>query len=73
VVSNALRLRGFQRPATTHEIEQPPLARRITSSAHLTGIATLALVLGIAFTIASRSGPAQHGKHSDADNSGCSS
>jgi P-type Cu+ transporter len=61
VVSNALRLRSFQRPATTHEIEQPPLTRRIAGWAHLTGIATLALVLGTAFTIASRSESAQHG------------
>jgi Cu+-exporting ATPase len=61
VVSNALRLRRFQRPDTTHEIEHPSLGRRVAGWAYLTAIAALALVLGTAFTIASRSEPAQHG------------
>jgi Cu+-exporting ATPase len=61
VVTNALRLRRFERPATVGEIEHPPVRRRLAGWAYLTAIAAVALVLGTAFTIASRSEAASHG------------
>ena len=61
VVTNALRLRRFERPETVQEIEHPALGRRLAGWAYLTAIATVALVLGTVFTIASRSEAASHG------------
>jgi len=61
VVTNALRLRRFERPETVQEIEHPPLRRRVAGWAYLTAIATVALILGAAFTVASRSEAASHG------------
>jgi Cu+-exporting ATPase len=61
VVTNALRLRGFRRPATVRDITHPPMRTRITQWAYLGGIATVAVTLGVAFTVASRSDAASHG------------
>jgi Cu+-exporting ATPase len=61
VVTNALRLRGFRRPATVRDITHPPLRIRITQWAYLGGIAVTAVTLGVAFTVASRSDAASHG------------
>ncbi len=46
VVTNALRLRGFQRPATAEAILHPPLAERVREVAYLGGIALFAIVVG---------------------------
>ena len=46
VVTNALRLRGFQRPASAREILHPPLRARIADWGYLAGIAILALAIG---------------------------
>jgi Cu+-exporting ATPase len=46
VVSNALRLRGFQRPASAAAILHPPLRQRVAEVAYLVGIAILAVSLG---------------------------
>jgi Cu+-exporting ATPase len=61
VVTNALRLRGYRRPATVAEILRPPLRTRFTQWAYLGGIAVAAVTLGVAFTAASRSDAASHG------------
>jgi Cu+-exporting ATPase len=61
VVSNALRLRRFTRPETAEQILHPKLAARIGDYAYLTTIAVIALTLGTAFTVASRSDAASHG------------
>jgi P-type Cu+ transporter len=61
VVTNALRLRTFRRPATVDEIVHPPLRTRLTQYAYLGGIAAVAISLGVAFTVASRSDAASHG------------
>jgi Cu+-exporting ATPase len=61
VVTNALRLRRFERPATVTEIEHPALRQRLAGWAYLTTVAVLALVLGTGFTLASRSEAAGHG------------
>jgi P-type Cu+ transporter len=61
VVTNALRLRSFRRPATVEEMLRPPLRTRVTQSAYLVAIAVVAVTLGAAFTIASRSDAASHG------------
>jgi Cu+-exporting ATPase len=61
VVTNALRLRGYRRPATVDEILRPPLRTRVTQWAYLGGIAVAAVTLGVAFTVASRSDAASHG------------
>jgi Cu+-exporting ATPase len=46
VVSNALRLRGFKRPASVDAILHPPPIERIREWAYLTGIGVLALTIG---------------------------
>ncbi len=46
VVTNALRLRGFKRPAGAAEILHPPLRRRVADAGYLVGIATIALAVG---------------------------
>ena len=59
VVTNALRLRSYRRPATVAEILRPPLRTRVTQWAYLGGIAVAAVTLGVAFTVASRSDAAE--------------
>jgi len=61
VVTNALRLRSYRRPATVDEILRPPLRTRVTQWAYLGGIAVAAVTLGVVFTVASRSDAASHG------------
>ncbi|MGI8405252.1 MAG: heavy metal translocating P-type ATPase [Thermomicrobiales bacterium] len=46
VVTNALRLRGFKRPAGAVEILHPPLRQRVADVGYLVGIATVALAVG---------------------------
>jgi Cu+-exporting ATPase len=46
VVTNALRLRGFQRPVSAHQILHPPLRARIADWGYLVAIAILALAIG---------------------------
>ncbi|HEV2066801.1 MAG TPA: heavy metal translocating P-type ATPase [Thermomicrobiales bacterium] len=48
VVSNALRLRNFRRPATARDILHPPTAERVREWGYLAGIAVLALSIGAA-------------------------
>jgi P-type Cu+ transporter len=54
VVTNALRLRGFRRPANVAAILRPPARERIGGAAYLTAIAAVALVLGAGLTALTR-------------------
>jgi Cu+-exporting ATPase len=57
VVTNALRLRGFRRPASAAEILHPPLRARAAEYAYLGAIALVALAVGLgALAIARRGG-----------------
>jgi Cu+-exporting ATPase len=46
VVTNALRLRGFKRPADAQEILHPPLRRRVAEIGYLVGIGAVAIGIG---------------------------
>ena len=48
VVTNALRLRRFRRPASAEEILHPSIASRVGEYAYLVGIALIALGVGVA-------------------------
>jgi Cu+-exporting ATPase len=48
VVTNALRLRGFRRPASADAILHPPLRERVGEYAYLGAIALVALAIGYA-------------------------
>jgi Cu+-exporting ATPase len=48
VVTNALRLRRFRRPASAEAILRPSLGERVGEYAYLVGIAAVALVVGFA-------------------------
>jgi Cu+-exporting ATPase len=61
VVTNALRLRRFRRPATAEEILHPPLRARTGQYAYLTGVAVVALALGAGLTAVSRMEFAERG------------
>jgi P-type Cu+ transporter len=61
VLTNALRLRRFRRPATVAEILSPPVRARIGRYAYLTGIAVVALALGAGLTAVSRMDFAERG------------
>ncbi|WP_448617749.1 heavy metal translocating P-type ATPase [Geodermatophilus sp. URMC 65] len=61
VLTNALRLRRFRRPATVAEILHPPLRTRIGQYAYLTGVAVVALALGAGLTAVSRMDVAERG------------
>jgi Cu+-exporting ATPase len=61
VVTNALRLRRFRRPATAEEILHPPLRARLGQYAYLTGVAVVALALGAGLTAVSRMDFAERG------------
>src|SRR4051812_15108268 len=61
VVTNALRLRRFRRPATATEILHPPLRTRIGQYAYLAGVAVVALALGAGLTAVSRMDFAERG------------
>ncbi|HYJ75713.1 MAG TPA: heavy metal translocating P-type ATPase, partial [Kineosporiaceae bacterium] len=60
VVTNALRLRGFRRPATAEDLRLS-LPRRLADSAFLVGIAVLALAIGAGLTALSRTSAAERG------------
>ncbi|MBX6748366.1 MAG: heavy metal translocating P-type ATPase [Micromonosporaceae bacterium] len=60
VVTNALRLRGFRRPDGPAALRRRWTAR-VGDYAYLTGVATLAVAVGIGFTALSRSDAAQRG------------
>ncbi|MGY1641252.1 heavy metal translocating P-type ATPase [Geodermatophilus sp. SYSU D00703] len=61
VLTNALRLRRFRRPATVDEILSPPLRTRAGQYAYLTGVAVVALALGAGLTALSRTDVAERG------------
>lgn len=61
VLSNALRLRRFKRPATVDEILHPPLRTRVAQYAYLTGVAVVALAIGGTLTAVSRMDFAERG------------
>ncbi|HLL50830.1 MAG TPA: heavy metal translocating P-type ATPase, partial [Thermomicrobiales bacterium] len=62
VVTNALRLRSFQRPASAREILHPPLRARIADWGYLVAIAILALAVGAgALWLSERSGMGMSG------------
>jgi Cu+-exporting ATPase len=46
VVTNALRLRGFTRPASVEAILHPPVAERVKEWGYLAGIAVVAIAIG---------------------------
>jgi len=48
VVTNALRLRGFQAPQNAEAILHPPVSQRVREVGYLVGIAALAIVIGAA-------------------------
>ncbi len=57
VVTNALRLRGFERPASAREILHPPVRTRIADWGYLAAIGLLALAIGAgALWLSERSG-----------------
>jgi Cu+-exporting ATPase len=56
VVTNALRLRGFKRPASAHAILHPSVAERVTEYAYLVGIAIVAVAIGAAALFVARAG-----------------
>ncbi|HSF97568.1 MAG TPA: heavy metal translocating P-type ATPase [Ornithinibacter sp.] len=61
VLSNALRLRRFRRPASVAEILSPPLRQRVGQYAYLAGVATVALAIGGGLTAVSRMDFAERG------------
>ena len=62
VVTNALRLRRFQAPATAHDITHRPLRTRVADSAYLVAVAVVALALGVGVHLGQphRPGRARH-------------
>jgi P-type Cu+ transporter len=58
VVTNALRLRRFRRPASAERILHPPIAERLGEYAYLVGIALVALAVGAAALALARGDPA---------------
>jgi Cu+-exporting ATPase len=56
VVTNALRLRRFRPPRSTHEIMHPGLRSRLGEYAYLAGIAVLALAVGAGALLLSQGG-----------------
>jgi Cu+-exporting ATPase len=61
VLSNALRLRSFRRPASAQEILHPPVRARVGQYAYLTTVAVVALAIGGALTAVSRMPFAERG------------
>ena len=61
VLTNALRLRRFRRPATVDEILHPPLRARVGQYAYLAAVAVVALALGAGLTAVSRMDFAERG------------
>ncbi len=61
VLSNALRLRRFRRPASVQEILHPPVKERVGQYAYLTAVAVVALAIGGTLTAVSRMDFAERG------------
>ena len=61
VLTNALRLRRFHRPATVEEILHPPVSARVGQYAYLTAVAVVALAIGGTLTAVSRMDFAERG------------
>ncbi|HET7736875.1 MAG TPA: heavy metal translocating P-type ATPase [Nocardioidaceae bacterium] len=61
VLSNALRLRRFRRPASAQEILHPPVRARVGKYAYLTTVAVVALAIGGTLTAVSRMPFAERG------------
>jgi Cu+-exporting ATPase len=61
VLSNALRLRRFKRPASVEEIQRPPVRERVGQYAYLTAVALVALAIGGTLTAVSRMDFAERG------------
>ncbi len=61
VMSNALRLRRFRRPASVAEILHPPVKERVGQYAYLAAVAVVALTIGGTLTAVSRMDFAQRG------------
>jgi Cu+-exporting ATPase len=61
VLTNALRLRRFRRPASVQEILHPSARDRIGQYAYLTGVAVVAVTIGAALTAVSRMDFAERG------------
>jgi Cu+-exporting ATPase len=61
VLSNALRLRRFRRPATVQEILHRPVRARVGQYAYLAGVAVVALAIGGTLTAVSRMDFAERG------------
>ncbi|MGE3913632.1 MAG: heavy metal translocating P-type ATPase, partial [Chloroflexota bacterium] len=63
VVTNALRLRGFKRPASAEAILHPPLGERVREYAYLVAIAVVALAVGTAALAYAQPGMADNDSH----------
>ena len=61
VVTNALRLRRFRRPASAQEILHPPLRARVGQYSYLTTVAAAAIAVGVGLTAVSRTDFAERG------------
>ena len=61
VLSNALRLRRFRRPASVDEILRPSIGSRVGNVAYLAGIGIVALAIGAGLTAVSRMDFAERG------------
>ncbi len=61
VVSNALRLSRFTRPASAQAILRPPLRSRVADCAYLVTVAVVALAVGAGLTALSRTDTTQRG------------
>ena len=62
VVSNALRLRNFKRPASVAAILNPPVSERVREWGYLAGIAVVAIAIGAgALWLGERAGMGVHG------------
>jgi Cu+-exporting ATPase len=59
VVTNALRLRSFERPKSAREILHPPLRARLGEVAYLGGIAVVAVGIGAAALLLAPAQPAE--------------
>ena len=59
VVTNALRLRSFERPGSAKEILHPPLRARLGEVAYLGGIAVVAVGIGAAALLLAPTQPAE--------------
>jgi Cu+-exporting ATPase len=61
VLTNALRLRRFDRPASAEQILHPPLRQRVAQWSYLASVAVLALLIGGTLTAVSRMDFAERG------------